>query len=165
MTARSNRVNPRTALRRVPRDRIRRRLHQLVILFWLSAMLMVSAMIIGPWLNDRAISADRGQAYATVTDAGWWRTTVEYRDENGLLRAPRGGVLYPSDLATGTGIWVDYDRGNPDLVKVSGRDFRRAIPPALLTATAASLIAATAWWLIAMLDRRRTSREERPDGD
>ncbi|MCK7637465.1 DUF3592 domain-containing protein [Corynebacterium pygosceleis] len=149
----------RAALDRVPRDRMRRRQHQLVILFWVSAMLMVLAMVIGPWLNDRTIAADRGQAYATVTDAGWWRTTVEYRDESGRLRAPRGGVLYPGNLATGSGVWVDYQRGNPDLVKVSGRNFSHALPPALATATVASALAAAAWWLIGIPDRRRTRRE------
>ena len=157
--------NPlRAALARVPRDRARRRQHQLVILFWMAAMLMALAMVVGPWLNDRTIAADRAQAYATVTDAGWWRTTVEYRDEGGLLLAPEEGVLYPGDLATGSGVWVDYDRSNPDLVKISGRDFRRALPPALVTATVASLLAAVAWWLIAVMDRRRARRGEGPAG-
>ncbi|MBI8990003.1 DUF3592 domain-containing protein [Corynebacterium meridianum] len=157
--------NPlRAALARVPRDRARRRQHQLVILFWVSAMLMALAMIVGPWLNDRTIAADRAQAYATVTDAGWWRTTVEYRDESGRLRAPEGGVLYPGDLAEGSGVWVDYDRSKPDLVKVSGRDFRHAIPPALVTALVASVLAAAAWRLIAVMDRRRARRGEEPAG-
>ncbi|MBI8999526.1 DUF3592 domain-containing protein [Corynebacterium sp. CCM 9185] len=152
------RVPLRAALARIPRDRMRRRQHQLVILFWVSALLMALAMVIGPWLNDRTIAADRAQAYAVVTDAGWWRTTVEYRDENGRLRAPKGGVLYPGNLAAGSGVWVDYDRSNTDLVKVSGRDFRWAAFPALITAVTASLLAAAAWWLIAVMDRRRSRR-------
>jgi hypothetical protein len=47
---------------------------------------------------------------------------------------PELGVLYPSELDTGMRIYVEYDRSDPNLVRVQGRNARLAIIPALSVA-------------------------------
>ena len=55
---------------------------------------------------------------------------------------PELGVLYPSELATGMRIYVEYDRNNPNLVRVQNRNAMLAIIPAGSTAVVGWLIGA-----------------------
>jgi hypothetical protein len=54
---------------------------------------------------------------------------------------PQLGVLYPSELADGMRIYVEYDKDDPDLVRVQHRSASLAIIPAGSVAVAAWLIA------------------------
>lgn len=135
-------------------NRVRRRLHQLVLIIYALAMLGIVAMVVGPILNDRAIAANPGRALATVRDVSTLRTTVDFTDDQGILHTPATGLLYPTGLGEGQRVWVLYDRTNPDLVKVEGREWTLSIIPALSSGLVATLIAAGAWWVITIGDRR-----------
>ena len=80
----------------------------------LQAVLLVA----GAWRNDRQIERNMGTAEAEVLSAGPRRSTIEFRHARpGHL--PAGvGVLYPSELAKGMRIYVEYDRNSPNLVRV-----------------------------------------------
>lgn len=137
------------------RPRMRRRLHQLVIVLFTLAMLGSVAMVGGPFLNDREIESDPGRALATVTGVGMLRTTVDYQDGEGLYHSPPTGLLYPSELGEGQRVWVNYSKENPDLVKVEGREWTLSIIPALSVATVVLAVSAALWWTVNLFTRPR----------
>lgn len=139
------------------RDILRRRLHQLVIVVYLCAMLGSIAMVAGPAYNDYAISRDPGRGIATVTGVSATQTSVEYQDENGKFHSPAHGLLYPSGLGDGQQVWVTYAKSNPDIVKVEGRDWKLAILPALSVGVVSTIIAAAAWLAVSSIGKKRVS--------
>lgn len=139
----------------------RRRLHQLVAALCTAGLLGSLAMIGGTAANDRRIESDPGRALATVTGTSLLRTTVEFRDDAGLYQAPSTGVLYPTGLAEGQQVWVQYSRENPDLVKVVGRGWTLSIIPALSIAVLVVVVTLVLWRLISFATRPK-KREQNP---
>jgi hypothetical protein len=111
-------------------------------------------LVAGTWRDDIAISRDMGVAEAEVLDAGPRRSTIEFVTSDRVTYRPELGVLYPSELATGMRIYVEYDKRNPNLVRVQHRTARLAIIPAGSLAVIGWLIAAAALTGLAMLDKR-----------
>lgn len=99
-------------------------------------------LVAGAWRNDRQIERHLGTAEAEVLSAGPRRSTVEFVTPDRVTYRPELGVLYPSELATGMRIYVEYDRNNPNLVRVQGRNAGLAIIPAGSTAVAGWLVGA-----------------------
>ena len=87
-------------------------------------------LVAGAWRNDRQIERHMGVAEAEVLSAGPRRSTVEYVTPDRVTYRPELGVLYPSELATGMRIYVEYDKSNPNLVRVQDRNATLAIIPA-----------------------------------
>lgn len=87
-------------------------------------------LVIGAWRNDKSIERDKGVALAEVLSAGPRRSTIEFVTPERVTYRPELGVLYPSELSPGMRIYVEYDRSNPDLVRVQGRNASLAIVPA-----------------------------------
>jgi hypothetical protein len=69
-------------------------------------------------------------AEAEVLSAGARRSTIEFVTPDRVTYRPELGVLYPSELAEGMRIYVEYDRSDPNLVRVQGRNAALAIVPA-----------------------------------
>ena len=113
----------------------------------LQAVLLVA----GAWRNDRQIERHMGVAEAEVLSAGPRRSTVEFVTPDRVTYRPELGVLYPSELATGMRIYVEYSRDNPNLVRVQNRNASLAIIPAASTAAMGWLICAA---ILAGLVRR-----------
>lgn len=137
----------------IPRERLRRRLHQLILVLFIAGMLGCAAVVGGAWWNDHQITSDRGRALATVTAVSATRTTVEFQGENGVFYSPRTGLLYPTGLGEGQRVWVNYQRESPELVKVEGRAWTLSIIPALSFALVILLVALGLWWLVARVTR------------
>ena len=116
-------------------------------------------MIGGAAANDHRIESDPGRALATVTGTSLLRTTVEFRDDEGLYRAPSTGVLYPTGLAEGQQVWVQYSRADPDLVKVAGRGWTLAIIPGLSVAVLVVVVTLVLWQLISFTTRPKKQGE------
>ncbi|HPX36520.1 MAG TPA: DUF3592 domain-containing protein [Mycobacterium sp.] len=87
-------------------------------------------LVAGAWRNDRQIERHMGVAEAEVLSAGPRRSTVEFVTPDRVTYRPELGVLYPSELATGMRIYVEYDKSNPNLVRVQDRNAALAIIPA-----------------------------------
>jgi len=87
-------------------------------------------LVAGAWRNDRQIERNMGVAEAGVLSAGPRRSTIEFVTPNRVTYRPELGVLYPSELATGMRIFVEYDRADPNLVRVQNRNASLAIIPA-----------------------------------
>lgn len=115
-------------------------------------------LVAGAWRNDRQIGANMGVAQAEVLSAGPRRSTIEFVTPDRVTYRPELGVLYPSELATGMRIYVEYDRDDPDLVRVQGRNAALAIIPAGSIAVVGWLVALAALIGLAVLERRVTPR-------
>ena len=116
----------------------------------LQAILLVA----GAWRNDRQIERNLGVAEAEVLSAGPRRSTIEFVTPDRVTYRPELGVLYPSELATGMRIYVEYDRNDPDLVRVQNRNATLAIIPAASTALVGWLIGAALLAGLVRLERR-----------
>ncbi|WP_235174729.1 DUF3592 domain-containing protein [Tomitella biformata] len=113
------------------------------------AITVLSAVLLAAvWRNDHAIEADKGVAYAQVLSAGHLRSTVSFVTPDGATYNPPLGVLYPTKLVQGQSIEVEYDRADPDLVRVSGRDVSIALVPVGSVILGTWLIAGGALWLL-----------------
>jgi hypothetical protein len=111
-------------------------------------------LVAGAWCNDRQITRNLAVAEAEVLSAGPRRSTIEFVTPDRVTYRPELGVLYPSELATGMRIYVEYDRSDPNLVRVQNRNAMLAIIPAGSTAVAGWLIGAAMLAGLVRLERR-----------
>ena len=117
-------------------------------------------LVAGAWRNDLAIQRNMGVAQAEVLSAGPRRSTIEFVTPERVTYRPELGVLYPSELATGMRIYVEYNKNDPNLVRVQHRNAGLAIIPAGSIAVVCWLAAAVALVGLALLDRRLDRRAE-----
>jgi hypothetical protein len=111
-------------------------------------------LVAGAVRNDFAIKHNMGVAEAEVLSASQRRSTIEFVTPDRVTYRPELGVLYPSELAQGMRIYVEYDKRNPNLVRVQHRNAKLAIIPAGSIAVIGWLIAAAALTGLAYLDKR-----------
>ncbi len=111
-------------------------------------------LVAGAVRNDIAIQRNMGVAEAEVLSAGPRRSTIEFVTPERVTYRPELGVLYPSELATGMRIYVEYDKLNPNLVRVQHRNAKLAIVPAGSIAVVGWLVAAAALAGLALVDKR-----------
>ncbi len=115
-------------------------------------------LVAGAWRNDLAIRRNMGVAQAEVLSAGPRRSTIEFVTPERVIYRPELGVLYPSELATGMRIYVEYNKKDPNLVRVQHRNAGLAIIPAGSIAVVCWLAAAIMLVGLALLDRRLDRR-------
>lgn len=123
----------------------------------LQAVLLVA----GAWRNDRQIERHLGVAEAEVLSAGPRRSTIEFVTPDRITYRPELGVLYPSELATGMRIYVEYDRNNPNLVRVQNRNASLAVIPAGSIAVGGWLIGGAILTALVRLERRLPDAQHR----
>jgi hypothetical protein len=139
-----------------------------IVLRWARiAVLIVTALVslqsvllvAGAWRNDLAIQRNMGVAQAEVLSAGPLRSTIEFVTPERVTFRPELGVLYPSELATGMRIYVEYNKKDPNLVRVQHRNAGLAIIPAGSIAVVCWLGAAVVLVGLALADKRLDRRE------
>jgi hypothetical protein len=111
-------------------------------------------LVAGAWRNDRQIERNMGVAQAEVLSAGPRRSTIEFVTPDRITYRPELGVLYPSELAAGMRIYVEYDKNDPDLVRVQHRTAALAIIPAGSIAVVAWLIGGVVLTGLVLMERR-----------
>lgn len=116
-------------------------------------------LVAGAWRNDRQIERHLGVAEAEVLSAGPRRSTIEFVTPDRVTYRPELGVLYPSELATGMRIYVEYDRNNPNLVRVQNRNAALAIVPAGSIAAAGWLVGGAILAGLVRLERKLGDRQ------
>ncbi|MFQ6326370.1 MULTISPECIES: DUF3592 domain-containing protein [unclassified Nocardia] len=116
---------------------------------------LVVLLVLAAWRNDYLISSDKGVTTAEVLSAGRLRSAVMYVTPDGETHNPKVGVLYPTNLTAGERINVEYNRSDPDLVRVAGRDASVAVLPALSVIVVVWLIALPTLWILLRIGRRR----------
>lgn len=148
-------------------QRVIRRVRVGIILAACLVTFQSALLVLGAWENDRQIERNMGVAAAEVLDAGPRRSTIEFVTPDRVTYRPELGVLYPSELDTGMRIYVEYDRTDPDLVRVQHRNATLAIIPAGSTAVLGWLIAGTALLVVAVIARRledQAGQDQDPEG-
>ena len=130
-----------------------------VVLFACLVTLQSVLLVAGAWRNDRQIERNMGVAAAEVLDAGPRRSTIEFVTPDRVTYRPELGVLYPSELDTGMRIYVEYDKNDPDVVRVRDRNASLALIPAGSIAVLGWLIAGVLLAALAFLGRRETAQE------
>lgn len=158
-------ISPRTVLRvlvhgtseEMPNTRVR------IIVRWIRIAVLVVTCVVtlqsvllvaGAWRDDLAIRRNMGVAQAEVLSAGPRRSTIEFVTPDRITYRPELGVLYPSELATGMRIYVEYNKNDPNVVRVQHRNAGLAIIPAGSIAVVAWLVATIALVGLALLDKR-----------
>ncbi len=138
---------------------------------------LLALVLVGAARNDAHIDADTGRSVAEVLDGGSSpRTFVRFTAADGAVLTPEKGVFYPRGLQPGQLVRVEYDRSEPELVRVEGRSWTVALVPVLLGVLAIWLVLGTAAWSLARLRRRRRAAarealrdsgvgDERSDGE
>ncbi|MFD0365077.1 DUF3592 domain-containing protein [Nocardia sp. GCM10030253] len=116
---------------------------------------LVVLLVLAAWRNDYLISSDKGVTTAEVLSAGRLRSAVMYVTPDGETHNPKVGVLYPTNLTAGERINVEYNRRDPDLVRVAGRDASVAVLPALSVIVVVWSIALPALWILLRVGHRR----------
>jgi hypothetical protein len=117
-------------------------------------------LVAGAWRDDLAIRHHMGVAQAEVLSAGPRRSTIEFVTPERVTYRPELGVLYPSELSTGMRIYVEYNKNDPNLVRVQHRNAGLAIIPAGSIAVVAWLVATLALVGLALVDRWLDRRPE-----
>ncbi len=131
------------------------------------AILIVTVLVIlqsvllvaGAYRDDLAIQRSMGVAQAEVLSAGPRRSTIEFVTPERVTYRPELGVLYPSELATGMRIYVEYNKKDPNLVRVQHRNAGLSIIPAGSIAVVGCLAATILLLGLALLDKRLDRRE------
>jgi hypothetical protein len=128
---------------------------RIVVLILAGLVTLQSLLLVaGAVRNDFAIKHNMGVAEAEVLSAGPRRSTIEFVTPDRVTYRPELGVLYPSELATGMRIYVEYDKRNPNLVRVQHRNAKLAIIPAGSIVLVGWLVAAGALTGLNYLDKR-----------
>jgi hypothetical protein len=140
-------------------ERVIRRVRVGIVLAACLVTLQSLLLVVGAWRDDNRIERNMGVAAAEVLDAGPRRSTIEFVTPDRVTYRPELGVLYPSELDTGMRIYVEYDKSNPDLVRVRGRTASLAIIPAGSIAVVGWLVAGAALFGLAWLPRRRARQD------
>lgn len=110
--------------------------------------LLCVTLVFGALRNDRAISANQGTAIAEVEQVSFDRAIIRFETPDGVAYSPANGVLYPAGLSAGQLIHVEYDRTDPDLVRVAGRTWLLTLLPLGSTVGITWLLAGPLlWWL------------------
>ena len=139
------------------------------VLRWLRVAVLITAglvtlqsllLVTGAWRDDLAINHNMGVAQAEVLSAGPRRSTIEFVTPERVTYRPELGVLYPSELSTGMRIYVEYNKKDPNLVRVQHRNAGLAIIPAGSIAVVGWLAAGAALVVLALLDKRLDRRTE-----
>jgi hypothetical protein len=137
-----------------PTQRIFRRIRIGVVIAACLVSLQSLLLVLGAWRNDRQIERNMAVAAAEVLSAGPRRSTIEFVTPDRVTYRPELGVLYPSELDTGMRIYVEYDKNNPDLVRVQHRNAALAIIPAGSIAVVGWLVAGAALMGLVTFERR-----------
>lgn len=146
-----------------PRTRARLALRwaRITVLIVTALVTLQSVLLVaGAWRDDLAIRHNMGVAQAEVLSAGPRRSTIEFVTPERVTYRPELGVLYPSELSTGMRIYVEYNKNDPNLVRVQHRNAGLAIVPAGSIAVVGWLAAAAVLVGLAVLDRRLDRRPE-----
>ncbi|MGH3718181.1 MAG: DUF3592 domain-containing protein [Pseudonocardiaceae bacterium] len=109
---------------------------------------LIALALAGAALDDVEIDAHTGHATAQVLVVTSMRTVVQFARPDGTVYRPEAGLAYPSGAQVGQLVRVEYDRADPDRVRIAGRTWVWGVAPASITVLALwVLVAPATWWL------------------
>ncbi len=146
----STELTTRAARPPVPPGPARRRRVTATVIMVLACVISALCLLVlyGCWHDDHDIDTHLGRADADVLAVVFNRTAVRFVTPDGTVNIPPEGVLYPSGLAAGEVVRVEYDTLDPSMVRVAGRSYTLAFLPIGSTIAGTWVIAGPLlWWL------------------
>jgi len=134
-------------LPRPSRSIVHRRLVQALLAVYLLACVVCGSLVVNAGLSDWRIARDTGTATAEI----------RFPDDDGRYHSPGAGLKYPGGLSTGDRVKVEYQKDDPDNVKVAGRAWTLAFLPAISSWIVCTAVAGA----LALLLRWQRLRENR----
>ncbi|WP_132992223.1 hypothetical protein [Gordonia zhaorongruii] len=134
---------------------VQRRIQLSLVVLGVLVTLIGAVIVAGAFRNDSKIDANRATAVAEVIAADRLHAAVNFVTPDGVLRNPKLGLLYPTQLATGQRILVDYDASDPDtLARPAGRNGSLSITPAVSIVAAGWVVVIVLMVSVAEIGRR-----------
>lgn len=130
-------------LPRPSRGTVYRRLVQLLLAAYLLSCVVCASLVVNSGLSDWSINRDRGTATAEVLSTGS-KILVRFPDDEGRYHSPGTGLQYPGGLSVGDRVKVEYEKSNPDNVRVAGRTWTLAFLPAVSSWLVCTVVAGLA---------------------
>lgn len=110
---------------------ILRRVQKTLLVIGLVLTVTAAAIVVAAYRNDASINDNKGTVMADIVSADRLHAVAYFQTPDGQIYSPRLGLLYPTELATGQRISVEYDTTNPDLARPAGRTAALSIIPVL----------------------------------
>lgn len=148
----------------VPADRrrlIRRIAARALLAFGGIVTFLAVVLVVAAWTEDIEIDGNIGYENAEVVSDSFTRTLVRFYTPDGAEHIPQVGVLYPAGLRQGDVVEVEYNRDNPELVRVAGRGVFVTLLPVGLTVLAVWAVLVPSVWAL----RRRRAAPRLPGAE
>ncbi|WP_026917371.1 DUF3592 domain-containing protein [Gordonia shandongensis] len=143
---------------------LQRRIQIVLALVFVLVTLIGAVIVAGAYRNDAKIDANKATAVAEVISADRLHAAVNFVTPDGVLRNPKLGLLYPTDLSAGQRILVDYDATDPDtLARPVGRDAQLSVVPAVSIVGAGWALVLILMVTVAEVGRRTRAADEARD--
>lgn len=140
---------------------IQRRVQLGLLAVGVIATLVGTVIILGAYRNDQKIDANKATAVAEVISADRLHAAVTFVTPDGVLRNPKLGLLYPTELEAGQRILVDYDATDPDaFARPAGRNARLALLPGFSIIVISWPVVIIAMLIVAQVSRQMRRRKE-----
>jgi hypothetical protein len=132
-----------------------RRAPEIVVVVGLVVSVLLALVLVGAARNDAHIDAATGRAVGEVLEGGSRpHVYVRFTTDEGAVLTPEKGVFYPRGLEPGQLVRVEYDRTDPELVRVAGRSWTEGLAPVALGLLALWAVLGPTAWLLARARRR-----------
>jgi len=133
-----------------------RRAPEIVVTVGIVVSVLLALVLVGAARNDAHIDAATGRAVGEVLEGGSRpHVYVRFTTDEGAVLTPEKGVFYPHGLEPGQLVRVEYDRTDPELVRVAGRTWTEGLVPVALGLVALWAVLAPTAWALARARRRR----------
>lgn len=140
-----------------------RRIQLTLLLVGVVVTAMSLAMVAAAYRNDGEIEANKATAMADVVAAERLHAAVAFQTQDGQFHSPRLGLLYPTELAEGQRINVEYSVDNPDIARPAGRSAALAIAPAASVVVIGWGVVGALMVGVAEVNRRMVNRRDDAD--
>lgn len=133
-----------------------RRAPEIVVVVGVVVSVLLALVLVAAARNDAHIDAARADAVAEVLEGGSRpHVYVRFTTVEGAVLTPEKGVFYPRGLEPGQLVEVEYDRTDPELVRVGGRTWTEGLVPVLLGLVVLWGVVGPSAWALARARRRR----------
>lgn len=133
-----------------------RRAPEIVVGVGVVITVLLALVLVGAARNDAHIDAATGRAVGEVLEGGSRpHVFVRFTTDEGAVLTPEKGVFYPLGLEPGQLVRVEYDRTDPELVRVAGRTWAEGLVPVTLGLLGLWTVLGSAAWALARRRHRR----------
>ncbi|WP_433783863.1 DUF3592 domain-containing protein [Actinomycetospora sp. CA-101289] len=133
-----------------------RRAPEIVVAVGVVVSVLLALVLVGAARNDAHIDDATGRAVAEVLEGGSRpHVYVRFTTDEGAVLTPEKGVFYPLGLEAGQLVRVEYDRTDPELVRVAGRTWTQGLVPVALGLLVLWTVLAPTAYVLARARRRR----------